>query len=98
MRIFCPLSRLEGKLRHKIEKKKLKHERKMEKVKRRAEKLNRRLEASIEQPSKREKLDLLNTEGAVTYDFYKYVGIYTWVGIKNYRSTYFIVTCSVGKI
>ncbi|XP_052812771.1 uncharacterized protein LOC128240257 [Mya arenaria] len=64
-------SRLESRLTHKLEKKKRKHEKKMDKIKRKAEKLNRRLDGTTDTPTKREKLDLLTAEGAVTYDFYK---------------------------
>ncbi|KAL4216974.1 Next to BRCA1 protein 1 protein [Mactra antiquata] len=64
-------SKMIGKMAQKEEKKRLKSEKKIEKLKRKEEKLKRRIEGFSESPMKRERLELLDDDNTVRYDFYK---------------------------
>lgn len=65
-------SKLKSKLSaHKEEKLRQKAEKKIEKLKRKEEKLKRRIEGMGESPVKRERLELLDDDSTVRYDFYK---------------------------
>jgi hypothetical protein len=64
---------MKGKIAQKDEKKRQKTEKKIEKLKRREEKLKRRIDIFSESPMKRERLEILDDDNTVRYDFYKYV-------------------------
>ncbi|XP_053386661.1 next to BRCA1 gene 1 protein-like isoform X2 [Mercenaria mercenaria] len=64
-------SKLKGKIAQKDEKKRQKTEKKIEKLKRREEKLKRRIDGFSESPMKRERLEILDDDNTVRYDFYK---------------------------
>lgn len=69
---FKQESKLKGKIAQKeVEKKRQKAERKIEKLKRKEEKLKRRIDEFSELPLKRERLELLNEDNTMRYDFYK---------------------------
>ncbi|XP_060568887.1 next to BRCA1 gene 1 protein-like isoform X2 [Ruditapes philippinarum] len=64
-------SKMKGKIAQKDEKKRQKTEKKIEKLKRREEKLKRRIDIFSESPMKRERLEILDDDNTVRYDFYK---------------------------
>ena len=73
---------------------KRRNERKMAKLKKKEEKLKRRMDQMSESPIKRERLELMDDDSTVRYDFYKYVNfiIVVCVYIQFYKLLYMYIS------